>query len=409
MPLPKPRPGEQQSAFTGRCIAFVKGENPATPNAQAAAMCYTAWRGRAEAMHPALTNLKDGELSDKQLAEAIEKYHKIKLARNRKQVSHLVEAIDFEGAEFVEENGVKVIKNVAMLGPQSSHGYEYTQDAMANAVGNQLYEGVRIFINHDASKQGRNPMELAGVFRGTQHSEGKVRGTAHLLPDEYGLKFWNIAKHMPEAASCSHVAEGRMVKSKTGDRVEEITKVHSVDLVVQGATTSTVFEGAGASQGEPKMDYNDVKLADLKTARPDIVRALNEEGATGRDDEVQAIVLEKQALTDDKAKLQLKVEELQTAETMRQKQAIVDKVVQELPEHARTDSIKALCMQVETGKDGFNEKLFEAKVAELIKPIKEACAKGGVQNMGGDKDTNNGTRKEGQVDDKAAEKALTLA
>jgi hypothetical protein len=46
MPLPRPNKGEQQSDFVSRCIGFVKGEGPDTPNEQAAAMCYQKWRDR---------------------------------------------------------------------------------------------------------------------------------------------------------------------------------------------------------------------------------------------------------------------------------------------------------------------------------------------------------------------------
>jgi hypothetical protein len=130
----------------------------------------------------------------------------------------LEETINFAGAEFVEEAGQKIVKNVAMLGPVSSHGYEYEQPAIAKAVSNGLYEGVRIFINH--SPGSRDLMDLAGVFKNTRHEGGKVRGNAHLLPDEYGL----VTKN------------GKQV-------VEEISRVYSVDLVVQGATTQSVFEG----------------------------------------------------------------------------------------------------------------------------------------------------------------------
>lgn len=166
-------------------------------------------------------------------------------------MERLIERIDFSGAEFVESDGHKIVKNVVMLGPVSSHGYEYTQEAMRRAVEGGLYEGCRIFINH---KEGaRDLMHLAGVFKNTRHEGSKVRGDAHLLDDDYGRKFWNIAKTMPEAAGCSHVADGRLVKDADGkQKVEEITKVYSVDLVVQGATTKNVFEGQTLSESLPK-------------------------------------------------------------------------------------------------------------------------------------------------------------
>jgi hypothetical protein len=165
------------------------------------------------------------------------------------------EAITFEGAKFVEEDGKRLVRNVVMLGAHSSHGYEYKQEATAKAVEAGLYEGVRIFINHSLER--RDLMHLAGVFRESRHEDGKVKGTAHLLDDEYGLKFWNIAQTMPEAAGCSHVADGKLETINGKRVVTSITKVFSVDLVVQGATTATVFEGddqdmARVPRPEPK-------------------------------------------------------------------------------------------------------------------------------------------------------------
>ena len=44
MPLPKPRTGEKQNDFIGRCIRFVKKDKPETPNDQAVAICFDTWR-----------------------------------------------------------------------------------------------------------------------------------------------------------------------------------------------------------------------------------------------------------------------------------------------------------------------------------------------------------------------------
>lgn len=341
------------------------------------------------------TLLSQCELSE----QRYETYHTPDLQESGEKPAHLVEAISFCGAEFVEEAGRRIVKNVVMLGPVSSHGYGYKQEAMSKAVKAGMYEGVRIFINH--SKEGRDLMHLAGVFREARHEDGKVKGNAHLLDDAYGKKFWDIAKNMPEAAGCSHVADGRLVKSAEGKQdVEEITKVYSVDLVVQGATTKNVFEGeAPDKQGkDSSMELEKVSLADLKTARPDLARQLVQEGAASRDEEVQALIQEKQALSTEKEtlakdktslaeenkQLQAKIAEQTVRETTRQKEAIVAKVVATLPEHARTEGIKKMCLNATTGKDGFDEALFEAAVTEIVKPIKDVCEQTGVKHQGGE-------------------------
>ena len=195
----------------------------------------------------------------------------------------LTETVDFKGAEFVEEDGQRIVRNVAMLGEESSHGYAYRRPAMKKAVETGLYDGCRIFINH--SKEGRNLMELAGVFRNPRHEGGKIKGDAYLLDDAYGLKFWQIAKTMPEAASCSHVADGKLVKGQDGKQyVEEIIKVYSVDLVVQGATTRSVFESGldRASQSGA------VATSDLMLEELDQKLAFVHDNSTITDEEIEA-------------------------------------------------------------------------------------------------------------------------
>jgi hypothetical protein len=333
-------------------------------------------------------------------------YHEPRLQESSDS-SHLVEKIEFTGAEFVEEDGQRIVKNVVLLGPESSHGYGYKQEAMAKAVSDKLYEGVRIFINHREKGESRDLMQLAGVFRNTRHEGGKVRGNAHLLDDEYGRKFWNIAKSTPEAAGCSHVADGRLVKGSDGKRyVEEITKVHSVDLVVQGATTQNVFEGDEPdNRKDTHMEMKDMKLEDLRTGKPEIARALVQEGAASRDEEVQALIQEKQALakqvqtltttneglakekatlTEEKKQLQAKIDEMNVVDVTRQKEAVVTKALNTLPEQARTDLFREQCMSVSTGKEGFDLKVFEAKVGDLIKDRQALCEQAGVRSMGGE-------------------------
>jgi len=337
--------------------------------------------------------------------------------------SRLIEAMKFDGAEFIEEDGKRIVKNVAMLGQVSSHGYEYKQEGMAKAVKGGLYEGVRIFINHTDPGQKRDLMHLAGVFRNPRHEDGKVRGDAHLLDDAYGRKFWDIAKTMPEAAGCSHVADGKLVRGQDGKQyVEEITKVHSVDLVVQGATTRNVFEGETPPE-DKSMDVKDMKAEDLKTARPEIARTLIHEGAASRDEEVQALIREKQematknqalvaekealtksvaSITEEKKQLQAKVDEMQVQEATRQKEAVVTKALSDLPEQARTQTFKDICMSVTTGTNGFDMKIFEAKIADLVKDRKTLCEQTGVRGMGGEQ------HRSTTVSEAEADKALTL-
>jgi hypothetical protein len=62
------------------------------------------------------------------------------------------------------------------------------------------------------------------------------------------------AERMPEALGLSHNAEGK-VSSKNGEvLVEEITRVRSVDLVSDPASTESLFEAEGALQMPPESE-----------------------------------------------------------------------------------------------------------------------------------------------------------
>jgi len=122
------------------------------------------------------------------------------------------EEIKFAGARFIESNGSRVINHVALVGTQSQQGHSYTLEALRAAV--PLYQGCRCFINHpsDADQRTgrRDLMALAGVVENPRFESNRIFGSIKLLPDKYGDKFFNIARHMPEAASCSHVADGTL-------------------------------------------------------------------------------------------------------------------------------------------------------------------------------------------------------
>lgn len=71
MPLPKPKPGEDESKFISRCVSFVFNEGtlrgkPMNPNSaadrkRATAACYTTWRSKSyDEMQKCINELKSG-------------------------------------------------------------------------------------------------------------------------------------------------------------------------------------------------------------------------------------------------------------------------------------------------------------------------------------------------------------
>ena len=280
-------------------------------------------------------------------------------------MERLTEQILFAGAEFVEADGAaRVIKNVALLGPVSKNGRRYTAEAMAKAQGQ--YSGVQCFINHPTKEETqtgrRDVRNIAGVIENARMDGDKIKGDVKLLPDIAGQKFWDIASTMPHAASCSHVAMGNSVRRGNEVVVEEITKVLSVDLVANGATTDSVFEG---QEQEHDMDLKDVTIEGLRTGRPELTQALLDEGAKTRDTEVKT-------LTEEKTALAAKVDEFTVKEAVAVKKAAVAKMLTEakLPAAAVTETFT---QQLEACED-------EATAKALIEDRRKLA--GGVKNMG---------------------------
>lgn len=356
MPLPKPRTGEEQNAFVSRCIQFVRGEDKGVSAEQASAMCYTAWRERSEAVRIPM-DLKEGG----------------------SEVQTFREEMSLEGAEFREENGSRVIHNLVLLGSKSQHGYEYTAGAMRGAVNAGRYEGVRLFLDHSEKNGARSIMQLAGVFRNVRYEAGKIKGDAHLLQDEYGAKVWNIAKTFPTAAGFSHVAAGELKRVGGKAIVEEIQRVLSVDLVTSPATTKHMFESA--NQRRSTMEYKDIAIADLRSNRPDIVKALVEEGEKSRDAEVKK-------LTEERDTFEKKVDEFQVKEAAANRKAEVEKLLSEskLPEAAKTDIFRKQLLRMEGTE-------WKKEAEEAIEDRRKAFS--GVKEMGGErKESKSGDAKE---------------
>jgi phenylpyruvate tautomerase PptA (4-oxalocrotonate tautomerase family) len=78
------------------------------------------------------------------------------------------------------------------------------------------------------------------------------------------------AERMPEALGLSHNAEGRTTRQGDAEIVEEITRVVSVDLVSDPATTLGLFESLAAAHYDRVLDGR--PLADAVSADSGVIR-----------------------------------------------------------------------------------------------------------------------------------------
>ncbi len=142
--------------------------------------------------------------------------------------------------------------------------YTYAEAAIKEAVERKAYEGVDIYIGHVDHDQQRNPKDKIGyvVAGTTKHKEGSGAfgdiqfNTAH--PYFGAMAFW--IEKQPEQIMMSHVAD--LKGSKESNQITKIGKVYSVDLVLNGNTTTGIHK-EGVISDAIAIDQEKDKLRNL--------------------------------------------------------------------------------------------------------------------------------------------------
>jgi len=265
--------------------------------------------------------------------------------------------------EFVDSRGVKlnidrekgVIQGVKILGLESANGRTYLKEAAARAIG--LYEGAKVNVNHPkGSPSGpRDYQDRLGTLRGVhiEQAGGGIRGDLHFNPKHALAEqlLWD-AEHAPENVGFSHNVEAKCSRRGGKQVVEEITRVQSVDLVADPATTRGLFEQKTTpTKGkESNVEYDQLTEAELRTKRPDLLKGIadaalaehqNSEAVKAKDDQLKKLTEQVATLEAEKATAELAV--------------VVDKEIKEakLPDAAITDVFKG---QLLAAKDAESRK-----------------------------------------------------
>jgi hypothetical protein len=169
----------------------------------------------------------------------------------------LQEFVDSREQRLRVDRAAGVIRGVKLLGLTSRNGRRYREGALVEAVA--LYEGAKVNINHPKGHplSPRDYQDRLGVVRGVQFRSGQgLFGDLHFNP-KHALSeqlVWD-AEHAPQNVGMSHNVLART--SRTGDEtvVEAITKVQSIDLVADPATTSGLYEHAEDRAVEEQRDH----------------------------------------------------------------------------------------------------------------------------------------------------------
>ena len=149
-----------------------------------------------------------------------------------------------------------LVRNVALLGPESRNGYRYTTEAMQQAV--SLYDGRPVFVDHAEEVSGQLPVvsgngqrttdnghlrrsirDYAGQVVSPRFESGRVRGDVRLVGANTGWLL-DLIEAAPRDIGMSHVVVAR--RRPDGHEVERIERVVSVDIVAFPATVQSFAE-----------------------------------------------------------------------------------------------------------------------------------------------------------------------
>lgn len=172
-----------------------------------------------------------------------------------------------------------VLRGVKLIGLESRNGRRYRESALAAAA--TLYEEAKVNVNHP--KEGpltpRDYQDRLGVIRGVELRSGAgLFGDLHFNPKHALAEqlLWD-AEHNPHNVGFSHNVLARLSRERELTVVEEITKVQSVDLVADPATTQGLFEQAVQQSDDPptsKPPWDALTKEVLELHRPDLLAEL---------------------------------------------------------------------------------------------------------------------------------------
>jgi hypothetical protein len=161
----------------------------------------------------------------------------------------LQEFVDSGDQRLRVDRAAGIIRGVKLLGLASRNGRRYREGALTDAV--SLYEGAKVNINHPKGHplSPRDYQDRLGVVRAVHYRSGEgLFGDLYFNP-KHALSeqlIWD-AEHAPQNVGMSHNVLARTSLDGGNTVVEAITKVQSIDLVADPATTSGLYEHAGKS------------------------------------------------------------------------------------------------------------------------------------------------------------------
>jgi hypothetical protein len=201
----------------------------------------------------------------------------------------LLEFTDSRGLQLGVEREAGVIRGVKVLGLASRNGRTYPAAVLEQARG--LYEGAKVNVNHPKGNPlgPRDYQDRIGVLRNVRSvAESGLFADLHFNP-RHGLAAqleWD-ARNAPENVGLSHNVLARTARRDEQTVVEAITRVVSVDLVADPASTHGLYESQQPTdRASGEVSLAQATLEDVRRVRPDLLTAAAGDKPRSRDQHV---------------------------------------------------------------------------------------------------------------------------
>ncbi len=269
-----------------------------------------------------------------------------------------------------------VIKGVKILGSHSKNGRIYSPQALADA--SALYEGVNVYDGHDTRKYS----DCVGKLHNASVVGDSVYGDLTLKKSHALFEvIMEDAEHSPDNLALSHeVMSGdyEFTVISEGKRIDSISKVDAVAIVVDGGTCSSLLE-----ENIPVADIKTVEQ--LKDAYPELTEKLLEgiQEAHTTNEKLASITLERDTVIKEREELQSKLDLIEAEQARQARKADILseceklKVVPEISE----DQMESFLGMAETAVTEMLKKFpaVEEKLEEeAAAPSSERAPSGGI-------------------------------
>lgn len=244
-------------------------------------------------------------------------------------IETLWEYADSRGQSVGVDRQAGVVRGVKILGLRSRNGRVYLPEALRNAA--RLYENAKVNVNHPKGdpQQPRDYQDRIGVIRNVVVREGEgLFADFHFNPKHALAEqlLWD-AEHSPENVGFSHNVQARCVRRGEELVVEAITRVLSVDLVADPATTAGLFEAHWAASAAPAQAREGDGERAAPALRAELLAALTvEQLRAARPDLIEQLY---RAQTEENHRLRSELERLAEEAALLRRRQLIDRLLRE--------------------------------------------------------------------------------